>query len=150
MIKVNKPWNPRGKCLMRYKGRNLMMQKSANEFTSQEVTLKKNVRIQNGIEERCCFEINFFNKKFLMAIDGFKFYEIASDENGDSIYIELMQSWFYADFFEDKNLFVIKGNIEYYNQLTPDYLLLERFLFQANFSNQSPLRDLFEGVNQNN
>ena len=150
MIKINAPWNPKGKCLMFYKGKNLLMHKTAKGFTSQDIVLKKNVRLQNGYEERCCIVITFLDKQFLLAIDGYKFYEIISDDEGNKIYIELTQSWFHADFFEDERIFIIKGTIEYYNQITPDYLLRERFLFQANFSNQKPLREIFEGVNENN
>ena len=48
------------------------------------------------------------------------------DDDGNKVYIELTQSWFYADFFEDERIFVIKGQIQNLLELGIDYIKEER------------------------
>lgn len=149
-MKINKPGNPNGNLLMHYKGKNIMMHKTSKGFTLQKAILKESVCLQNDEFERCCFEVTFYDKFFLLVIDGYKIYQIIIEEGGKKKYAKLTDTWIYADFFEENNLFVIKGQINYFNQVTPDFLIEEIFQFQANFINQPSIRDMFDGVNENN
>lgn len=149
-MKILKPWSPNGNLLLHYKGKNIMMQRTSKGFTSHKVKLMESIQLQNYGMERCCFELSFYDKLFLLVIDGYKIYEIVTDGVGNRTHVELKDTWIYADFFEEKDLFIIKGQINYFNQVTPDFLVLDKFQFQANFINQNYIIEMFERVNANN
>lgn len=146
MIKVQTPWARHATCVMYHETKNIMVRRSMNQHIIQQVSLEEFVDVDDGIVERCCFEATFLGKTFLLVIDGSSVYEISKSEEGIKTYTKSKRSWVYAEFYAVDDVFAIKGKILYYHQVAPNYLTTEIFFFQANFMNQEYIRNLFEGV----
>ena len=149
MVKINKPWNRKGDFLTYYTGSNKVIHNSSNRITFQNIKLKEDLRINQGEEKRCCFEMTLLNRNFLMVLDGEEIYEITKEDD-QIIYTSMTESWMYMSMHkqEGKN-YIAQGGLNlkwHYNEMAE---FQEVFEYQIVFSNIEPIRNLFEGINEN-
>ena len=80
MIKIMKPGINRGELISHYNGYNRKINQSEQHLTSQRIKFITSQELNGGEEANYCFEFALLNRKFLMALDQEKLYEILENE----------------------------------------------------------------------
>ena len=146
MIKVNKPGIKNGDLITHYNGYNRKINQSEQHLTSQRSTFIMSQGLNGGDEANYCFEFKLLNRKFLMALDQEKLYEILEDGENE-IFILLAQSYFYiVKSFEENNKYVTQIMLTLHYEYTPEAEYHENFDVQLNMRNEPEVKEWFSKI----
>lgn len=146
MIKVNKPGIKNGDLITHYNGYNRKINQSEQHLTSQRITFIISQGLNGGDEANYCFEFKLLNRKFLMALDQEKLYEILEDGDNE-IFILLTQSYFYiVKSFEEYNKYVTQIMLTLHYEYTPEAEYHENFDVQLNMRNEPEVKEWFSKI----
>ena len=146
MIKVNKPGIKNGDLITHYNGYNRKINQSEQHLTSQRITFIISQGLNGGDEANYCFEFKLLNRKFLMALDQEKLYEILEDGENE-IFILLTQSYFYiVKSFEENNKYVTQIMLTLHYEYTPEAEYHENFDVQLNMRNEPEVKEWFSKI----
>ena len=146
MIKVNKPGIKNGDLITHYNGYNRKINQSEQHLTSQRITFIISQGLNGGDEANYCFEFKLLNRKFLMALDQEKLYEILEDGESE-IFILLTQSYFYiVKSFEENNKYVTQIMLTLHYEYTPEAEYHENFDVQLNMRNEPEVKEWFSKI----
>ena len=146
MIKVNKPGIKNGDLITHYNGYNRKINQSEQHLTSQRITFIISQGLNGGDEANYCFEFKLLNRKFLMALDQEKLYEILEDGESE-IFILLAQSYFYiVKSFEENNKYVTQIMLTLHYEYTPEAEYHENFDVQLNMRNEPEVKEWFSKI----
>ena len=146
MIKVNKPGIKNGDLITHYNGYNRKINQSEQHLTSQRISFIISQGLNGGDEANYCFEFKLLNRKFLMALDQEKLYEILEDGENE-IFILLTQSYFYiVKSFEENNKYVTQIMLTLHYEYTPEAEYHENFDVQLNMRNEPEVKEWFSKI----
>jgi len=146
MIKVRKPGINIGELISHYNGYNRKINQSEQHLTSQRIKFITSQEINGGNEANYCFEFKLLNRKFLMALDQEKLYEILEDGE-DKVYVLLTESWFYiVKSFEENNKYVTQIILTLHYEYTPQAEYHENFDVQLNMMNETEVKNWFSQI----
>ncbi len=146
MIKVRKPGINIGELISHYNGYNRKINQSEQHLTSQRIKFITSQEINGGNEANYCFEFKLLNRKFLMALDQEKLYEILEDGE-DKVYVLLTESWFYiVKSFEENNKYVTQIILTLHYEYTPQAEYHENFDVQLNMMNEPEVKNWFSQI----
>lgn len=146
MIKINKPGIKIGDLIAHYNGYNRKINQSEQHLTSQRITFIISQGLNGGVEANYCFEFKLLNRKFLMALDQEKLYEILEDGENE-LFILLTQSYFYiVKSFEENNKYVTQIMLTLHYEYTPQAEYHENFDIQLNMKNEPEVKEWFSKI----
>jgi len=137
-----------GELITNYEGRNIKIRKSVQNKTYQHVKMLKSLELNGGEKAIYCFTFNLLKRKFLMALDLEKLYEII--EEGDNVvYIKLTESWFYIlNSFEENNKIVFQISLNLHYEYSHQAEYIEPFELQVNWKNDPSMKEWIEEIRQ--
>lgn len=146
MIKIMKPGIDRGELITHYNGYNRKINQSEQHLTSQRIKFITSQALNGGEEANYCFEFKLLNRKFLMALDQEKLYEILEDGE-DKVYVLQTESWFYIlKSFEEGKKHVTQISLTLHYEYTPQAEYHENFDVQLNMMNETEVKNWFSQI----
>ena len=146
MIKIMKPGINRGELISHYNGYNRKINQSEQHLTSQRIKFITSQELNGGEEANYCFEFALLNRKFLMALDQEKLYEILEDGE-DKVYVLLTESWFYIlKSFEEGKKYVTQISFTLHYEYTAQAEYHENFDVQLNMMNEPEVKNWFSQI----
>ena len=146
MIKISNPLIKHGELITHYNGYNRKINQSEQHLTSQRIKFITSQEINGGNEANFCFEFKLLNRKFLMALDQEKLYEILEDGE-DKVHVLLTESWFYiVKSFEENNKYVTQIILTLHYEYTPQAEYHENFDVQLNMMNEPEVKNWFSQI----
>jgi hypothetical protein len=140
-MRINNPTFDWGELITSYEGRNIKIRKSEQNKTYQHVKMLKSLELNGGEEAFYCFSFQLLKRKFLMALDQEKLYEIIK-EGDEVVYIKLTKSWFYIlHSFEENNKIVFQISLNLHYQYSHQAEYIEPFELQINWKNQPTIKE---------
>lgn len=148
MIKIMKPGINRGELISHYNGYNRKINQSEQHLTSQRIKFITSQELNGGEEANYCFEFALLNRKFLMALDQEKLYEILEDGE-DKVYVLLTESWFYiVKSFVEGNKYVTHITLSLHYEYTKQAEYIEHFELQLNMKNDEDVLNWFGQIRE--
>ena len=137
-----------GELITNYEGRKIKIRKSVQNKTYQHVKMLKSLELNGGEKAIYCFTFNLLKRKFLMALDLEKLYEII--EEGDNVvYIKLTESWFYIlNSFEENNKIVFQISLNLHYEYSHQAEYIEPFELQLNWKNEPQMKEWIAEIRQ--
>lgn len=146
MIKISNPLIKQGELITHYNGYNRKINQSEQHLTSQRIKFITSQELNGGDEANYCFEFKLLNRKFLMALDQEKLYEILEDGD-DKVYVLLTESWFYIlRSFEEGKKHITQITLTLHYEYTPQAEFHENFDVQLNMLNESEVKYWFSQI----
>lgn len=145
-MNVNKPDLKNGDLIAHYNGFNRKINQSEQHLTSQRISFIISQGLNGGDTANYCFQFKLLNRKFLMALDQEKLYEILEDGDNE-IFILLTQSWFsIVKSFEENNKYVTQILLTLHYEYTPKAEYHENFDVQLNMKNEPEVKEWFSKI----
>ena len=146
MIKISNPLIKQGELITHYNGYNRKINQSEQHLTSQRIKFITSQELNGGDEANYCFEFKLLNRKFLMALDQEKLYEILEDGE-DKVYVLLTESWFYIlKSFEEGKKYVTQISFTLHYEYTAQAEYHENFDVQLNMMNEPEVKNWFSQI----
>ena len=145
---INNPTFDWGELITNYEGKNIKIRKSEQNKTYQRVKMLKSLELNGGEVAFYCFTFQLLKRKFLMALDLEKLYEII--EEGDNVvYIKLTESWFYIlNSFEENNKIVFQISLNLHYEYSHQAEYIEPFELQLNWKNEPQMKEWIAEIRQ--
>ena len=145
---INNPTFDWGELITNYEGKNIKIRKSEQNKTYQRVKMLKSLELNGGEVAFYCFTFQLLKRKFLMALDQEKLYEIM-EEGDDVVYIKLTESWFYIlNSFEENNKIVFQISLNLHYEYSHQAEYIEPFELQVNWKNDPIMKEWIEEIKQ--
>lgn len=143
MVRISHPLIYHGELITHYNGYNRKINQSEQHLTSQRIKFITSQALNGGEEANYCFEFKLLNRKFLMALDQEKLYEILEDGE-DKVYVLLTESFFYIlRRFEEGKKHVTQITLTLHYEYTPQAEFHENFDVQLNMLNEPEVKYWF-------
>jgi hypothetical protein len=140
-MRINNPTFNWGELITNYEGKNMKIRKSEQNKTNQRVNMLKSLELNGREEAFYCFKFQLLKRKFLMALDQEKLYEII-EEGEDVVYNKLMESWFYIlNSFEENNKIVFQISLNLHYEYSHQAEYIEPFELQINWKNEPKMKE---------
>lgn len=146
MVRISHPLIYHGELITHYNGYNRKINQSEQHLTSQRIKFITSQALNGGEEANYCFEFKLLNRKFLMALDQEKLYEILEDGE-DKVYVLLTESFFYIlRRFEEGKKHVTQITLTLHYEYTPQAEFHENFDVQLNMLNEPEVKYWFSQI----